>query len=196
MGLLRDVALGVEEAVEPLFDDDSAAEVVGMGADGTPTKRIDEVAEKAALDLIEEHGDVRVVSEERGEVVYGEPEATVALDPLDGTYNASNGVPFYSVSVALVDGDSVNDTVESHVRELTTGVSYTATRGDGAFCDGEPIEVEGDTTPSKMTLGGVYNIEGFDPARFKRVRLLGCSSLELCYTAAGRFDAFADLRSR
>jgi myo-inositol-1(or 4)-monophosphatase len=194
--LCKEIGDAVEEVVAPIAGELSSAEVVGMGADGTPTKEIDEVAEERALEVIEEHGDLRVVTEEAGEVVYGDPTHTVVLDPVDGTYNATRGVPLYSVSIAVADGDSVDEIGYAHVRELTTGRSYTAERGEGAYFEGEDIEVRDEPTPANMTLGGVYSIRGFDPSRFKRYRLLGCSSLELCYAAAGRFDGFLDLRSR
>lgn len=194
--LCKEIADAVEEVVEPIADEPGAGEVVGMGADGTPTKQIDEAAEEVALGVIEEHGDLRVVTEEAGEVVYGDPTHTVVLDPVDGTYNAAKGVPLYSVSVGVADGESVDDMLHAHVRELTTGFSYTAERGEGAYFDGEPVSVSDESTPAKMTLGGVYSIRGFDPSRFNRYRLLGCSSLELCYAGAGRFDGFLDMRSR
>lgn len=194
--LCRDVADSVEAAVEPLIGESRGAEVLRLGADGTPTKRIDESAEEAALEVLENYGDVRVVSEEAGEITYGEPERVVALDPLDGTYNASRRIPFYGVSIAVLDGERVGDAEYAYVRELTSGESFTAERGGGAYVDDVSIEVSGQGDPSEMTVGGVYNIEGFDPAVFKRVRLLGCSSLELCYVAAGRLDGFLDMRSR
>ncbi len=194
--LCNEIADAVEEVVSPIAGEVRAGEVVGMGADGTPTKQIDEVAEDRALDVIRDHGDLRVVTEEAGECVYGDPTHTVVLDPVDGTYNATNGIPLYSVAVGVADGDSVDEMEYAHVRELTSGRAYTAERGEGAYFEGEPIEVGDESTPAKMSVGGVYNIEGFDPTRFKRVRLLGCSSLELCYVAAGRLDGFLDMRSR
>ena len=194
--LCTEIADAVEEEVEPITGSIGSGEVVGMGADGTPTKKLDEVAEDVALEVIEEYGDLRVVTEEAGEVVYGDPTHTVVLDPVDGTYNATKGVPIYSVSVAVADGDTVDKVQHAYVRELMTGRSYTAERGEGAYFEGRPIEVGDESTPGKMTVCGVYNVEGFDPTRFKRVRLLGCSSLELCYVGANRFDGFLDVRSR
>ena len=58
---------------------------VGIGKDGTPTKKIDKVAEDAALEILLEY-DVKIVSEEIG--VVGDGDITVALDPIDGTFNA------------------------------------------------------------------------------------------------------------
>ncbi|MFP4632692.1 MAG: bifunctional fructose-bisphosphatase/inositol-phosphate phosphatase [Halobacteriales archaeon] len=193
--LCKDVADAVERAVEPLAGDRSSSEIVGPGADGTPTKAIDEAADNAALEVLESHGDVRVVSEESGETVYGDPEATVVVDPLDGTYNAAHGIPVYAFSIGVADGDHVDDVEYAYVRELRSGSTYTARRDEGAWFDGEAIQVEASQRAGDMAVSGVYNVEGFDPAEFQRVRLLGCSSLEMCYVAAGRLDGFLDLRA-
>jgi len=193
--LCKEIADEVQRVVEPAVGDVSAGEVVGMGADGTPTKQIDETAEEVALGIAEERGDLRVVTEEAGERVFGDPSHTLVLDPVDGTYNASRGIPLYAVSVGVAEGDSVDEMEYAHVREINTGRSYTAERGEGAFFEGEPIDVSDESTPAKMTVGGVYNIQGFDPNDFDRLRLLGCSSLELCYVAAGRIDGFVDMRA-
>ncbi|MDY7082352.1 MAG: bifunctional fructose-bisphosphatase/inositol-phosphate phosphatase [Halobacteria archaeon] len=193
--LCKRVADKVEEVTHSEFGDPTAGEVVGMGADGTPTKKIDEIAEQAALETVEDYGDVRVVTEEEGEVVYGDPDFTMVLDPIDGTYNSSKGIPIYSVSIAIAWGDSVQDVEYAYVRELNSGETYTAERGEGAYFEDTKIEVTNEETPANMTVGGVYNIYDFDPTEFKRIRVLGCSSLEMCYVAAGRLDGFLDMRS-
>jgi len=195
LDLCKEIADAVEEVVGPVLGEPSGGEVVGMGADGTPTKQIDEVAEERALDVARDRGDLRVVTEEAGEREYGDPTHTVVLDPVDGTYNATHGIPLHAVSVGVADGDSVDEMRYAHVRELNTGRSYTAERDGGAYFEGDRVEVTDESTPAKMTVGGVYNIEGFDPTEFDRLRLLGCSSLELCYVAAGRLDAFVDMRA-
>ena len=80
--------------------------MVKMGADGTPTKSIDRAAENAVLDTLRASGlGFRVLSEEIGEVLIGEkPDYFLHLDPLDGTFNAIAGIPFYSVSIYLSQG--------------------------------------------------------------------------------------------
>jgi myo-inositol-1(or 4)-monophosphatase len=195
--LCDEIADAIADATDGVLGPSAAgADVVGQGADGTPTKRLDRIAEDAALDVVERHGDLRVVSEEAGSVAFGDPERTLVLDPVDGTYNAGSGIPHYAVSIAIADGDDVADVEYGYVRDLVTGTTFAAAEGDGATRDGTPLEVTDVDDRTAMALGGVYNIEGFDPARFRRVRLLGCSSLELCYTAAGALDAFVDLRAR
>ncbi len=70
--LCNDVATAIERAVSGLIGKPEAGIMLRMGADGTPTERIDEVAEKAALSVLEADGrSMRVVSEEIGEKIIG-----------------------------------------------------------------------------------------------------------------------------
>ncbi|XGI82947.1 bifunctional fructose-bisphosphatase/inositol-phosphate phosphatase [Halorutilales archaeon Cl-col2-1] len=192
--LCEEVGDAVESSVSKI-DGARADEVVGTGADGTPTKYIDRTAEDAALDVLEEYGDLRVISEEVGEVVYGDPEFTVVLDPVDGTYNASVGIPLYTVSVCIADGRTTEDAEYGYVRELKCDECFTARRGEGAYLNGERIEMSDDTDLHRMSVG-IYNTSRIDVSSFKRLRVLGSASLEMSYAAADRLDAFMDLRSK
>ena len=74
---------------------------VGIGADGTPTKYIDKIAEDVAINFIKKSKiKVNILSEEAGFIDLG-GEYTFVLDPIDGTRNAYRGIPFYSVSLAV-----------------------------------------------------------------------------------------------
>jgi len=95
-----------------------------MGADGTPTKSIDRIAENAVLCELRSSGlGFRVLSEEIGEVLIGkQPDYFLHLDPLDGTFNAIKGIPFYSVSIYL----SRDDCHFGYVCDLARGTRYFA----------------------------------------------------------------------
>src|SRR2546427_63932 len=96
--LLLELAEAVQHAVAELVED--PAEVVGRGADGAPSTRIDRVAEAAVLRVLEyEEARLNVLSEEAGFIDRG-GDATLVLDPIDGTHNARRGVPAHSVSMA------------------------------------------------------------------------------------------------
>ncbi|HVG36455.1 MAG TPA: inositol monophosphatase family protein, partial [Thermoplasmata archaeon] len=97
--LLLELAEAVQHAVAELVEDPS--EVVGRGADGAPSARIDRVAEAAVLRVLDyEDARVNVLSEEAGFIDRG-GDRTIVLDPIDGTHNALRGVPAYSVSMAI-----------------------------------------------------------------------------------------------
>src|SRR3989442_13697287 len=138
--LLLELGDAVQHAVAEIADD--PAEVLGHGADGAPSTRIDRVAEEAVLRVLDyEDARLNVLSEEAGFVDRG-GDATLVLDPIDGTHNALRGVPAYSVSIAI--GQSrLADIEEGLVRDLVSGATYYAAKRDGAKLNGRPIRVHG-----------------------------------------------------
>jgi myo-inositol-1(or 4)-monophosphatase len=160
---------------------------VGMGKDGTPTKKIDKVAEDAALKILRQY-DVTVVSEEAG--VVGDGDIYVALDPIDGTFNATRGIPVYSVSLCFSRSKLLADTFFGYVVNLATGVEYWA--DENAYRNGEKISVsKQDSTRCNAIM--------YYPKReygFKRIRIFGSAALEICYVAEGSFDCFIDIREK
>lgn len=102
-----DIAINVVESIEkgikPLIGWEKSHEIVKIGADGTPTKRIDVIAENIAINSIEKYCSAVLISEEIGFKKIGEdpPKYLIVLDPIDGTYNALNDLPIYSVSIGL-----------------------------------------------------------------------------------------------
>jgi fructose-1,6-bisphosphatase/inositol monophosphatase family enzyme len=68
---------------------------------------------------------------------------TWIIDPLDGTTNYLHGYPVYAVSIAVAQRPDAGSGV---VLNSATGEEWTATRGAGAFRNGEPISVSGSTT--------------------------------------------------
>jgi fructose-1,6-bisphosphatase/inositol monophosphatase family enzyme len=171
---------------------DMAAEV-GMGADGTPTCRIDQVAEEALLRLMDEREvPLNVLSEEAGIIDRGY-ERTLVMDPVDGTYNALMGIPFYSVSLAVCTR-SMNDATHAIVRNLVTDDTFYAEKGHGATWNGRPIHVRAFDQANSVLL--VY-LGKFCAAasnvvvhKARRTRSMGCSSLEMCLVAAGLADGY------
>lgn len=198
--LCEDIANAIDSAVRECIGAADSGRILYMGADGTPTTRIDDAAERAALRILKNDGrSVRLVSEEMGEVIFGDdPEFTVVLDPLDGTYNALRGIPFYSVSIAIGRTD-LSQIHYGYVKNLVTGETYTAERNRGAFLNGEEIHVSSrkDTDPYCASIYGcAFAGRDFLNQNGKKVRLLGSAALELCYVAAGKLDAFIDARNR
>lgn len=189
--LLLELAEAVQHAVAELAED--PAEVLGRGADGAPSTRIDRVAEAAVLRVLDyEDARLNVLSEEAGFVDRG-GDATLVLDPIDGTHNALRGVPAYSVSMAI--GQShLADIEEGLVRDLVSGATYYAAKGHGAKLNGRPIQVH--PYDPKDVLFTVYLGSNAHPdaervARLaRRVRSLGAASLDLCMVARGAADLY------
>jgi fructose-1,6-bisphosphatase/inositol monophosphatase family enzyme len=113
---------------------------------------------------------------------------TVVVDPLDGSTNASLGLPWCATSLcAVVDGVPV----AAMVANLATGARYTAVRGGGATLDGRAISIR-----REAQLGdAVIAISGLADHHFgwRQFRAMGASALDICAVAGGSFDGFVDM---
>ncbi len=198
MRLCDNAAKAVVSAIQDLVGTKDAGQMVKMGADGTPTKRIDYVAEEAVLDVLRASGlGFSVLSEEIGSVAIGDkPDYFLHLDPLDGTFNAIAGIPFYSVSIYI----SRDDCRFAYISDLARGRSYYAEAGYGAYAgpasrifvsqnnDLKDFSISAYTLrPNTARIAGIGD-------RVRRIRTLGSASLEMALVASGKLDAFVDLR--
>lgn len=191
------IANGIFDAIKPLRESGKGAEIVKQGADGTPTKLIDQVAEDIAIEYIRENSICsKIISEEAGIIEFDGEPGTIYLDPIDGTHNAVSGNPFFSVSIAYSDGMKIT---EGYVRDLVSGETFYSSYGKGAYINGKKVSVSGTEDLIKSTLS-IYG-KKFHPEtvvsigqKIRRMRLFGASSLEICYVGCGRLDGFIDIR--
>ncbi|MBO8179418.1 MAG: inositol monophosphatase [Archaeoglobus sp.] len=181
----REIAVEVRKTIAAMPLKERAKDV-GMGKDGTPTKAADRVAEEVALKVLEREK-VTVVTEESG--VVGEGDIFVALDPLDGTFNATRGVPVYSVSLCFSESEKLENAFFGYVYNLATGDEYYAD-STGAYRNGEKIKVSDENSLYCNAI--IYYPNKNYP--FKRMRIFGSAATELCFFADGSFDCFIDIR--
>ncbi len=165
---------------------------IGIGADGTPTSYIDKVAEDIAVKLLTQASvKVNLLSEEIGFIDFG-GSYTFVLDPVDGTRNASRGIPFYGVSLAI--GTSrISDVEYGIVKNIPTGDLFTAEKHHGAFLNTMPIrvcEVPPKDILSSISLGKSSTKKAHALAKQGYVRSLGSASLEMCMVAIGALDYY------
>jgi len=126
------------------------------------------------------------------------------IDPLDGTVNFVMGIPFFSVSLALLhNGEPVLGWVYDPVREEL----YYAERGVGSFSNGQRLVASSDSSPlvpiggssgllSSGVVTGLASPLGPMMQRFGKIRILGSQALHLCYVAAGRLRAAISWEAR
>src|SRR5436309_14447836 len=101
--------------------------------------------------------DAGILGEEGGTTAPGARVQWV-IDPLDGTINFLYGVPLFAVSIAAaIDGDIVAGAVVDVLRDEL----FSAHRGGGARCDGEPIAVSSCSSlpEALVTTGFSYRAE-------------------------------------
>jgi myo-inositol-1(or 4)-monophosphatase len=125
------------------------------------------------------------------------------IDPLDGTTNYAHGLPFYSVSIGLMAGDRILFGV---VFDPSRNELFHASEGGGAWLGDQPLQVSETRSldESLLVTGFPYdirtnpnnNLDHFSEfcLRSRAVRRLGSAALDLAYVAAGRFDAYWELR--
>ena len=132
-----------------------------------------------------------VLSEESGLQHPGDvPSAlgTVVVDPLDGSTNASLGLPWCATSLCLVvEGVATVATVAN----LATGARYAAVLGAGATLDGRSLHV---ATAAPLA-DAVIAISGLPDHHYgwRQFRAMGASALDICAVASGTFDGFVDM---
>src|ERR1035437_10996006 len=80
------------------------------------------------------------LSEERGEVDFGDPSVRVIVDPIDGSLNAKRGISHYALSVAVAAGETMNDVVFGFVHDFGPSEEGWARRGEGGWLDGMKVE--------------------------------------------------------
>jgi myo-inositol-1(or 4)-monophosphatase len=162
----------------------------------------DIACEKAIIETIREaFPDHQILAEESAQTVspeaYGRGPVWV-IDPIDGTTNYAHG--HYQVGISI--GCAIDGIIQAGVVAAPfLNEIFTATKGGGALCNGRPISISG-----VESLGEALVATGFPydrsnapaiAARLERVlkqcrdiRRLGAASLDLCWVACGRLDAY------
>jgi myo-inositol-1(or 4)-monophosphatase len=118
---------------------------------------------------------------------------TWVIDPLDGTVNYANGIPYYCVSIGLVvDGTPAVGVVLDPAR----GDCYSATSDGPARLGDAPIRASAKNVLSDYVVslavigrGGLMRERRIAP-QIRIHRRMGSAALALAYVANGRFDAF------
>lgn len=121
------------------------------------------------------------------------------VDPLDGTTNFLHGIPLFAISIGL---EREGQLVAGLIYNPVSHEIFTAERGKGAFLNDRRIRVA-----TRRDLGDCVVVTGIphrgrgDHAAYLRdlrsvmgqvagVRRTGSASLDLAWTAAGRFDLY------
>jgi len=160
--------------------------------------RADLRSEQCILDLIQrEYPSHGILSEESGPRE-SRSEYRWIIDPLDGTTNYAFGIPFFTVSIALVQGDEL---LVGVIHDPIRGETFRAERGRGAFLNDRKISVAKGRELDMAIIG--FDL-GYDDARTREMlslardlwsagvtfRLTGSAALGMTYVACGRMDIY------
>ena len=162
---------------------------------------VDHLSEELILGAIRErYPDDGILAEESGEhhaIRGGAPTLatgrTWVIDPLDGTVNYANGIPFFCVSIGLVvDGRPMVGVVHDPMRSET----FAAVDGGPATVEGRAVTVSDKDRLEDLVISLALSgrrVAGRVQATRKAIRVsrnMGSAALALAYVANGRFDAF------
>jgi len=180
------------------------------------SRRIKEVYLRGGIDAVQKEGGRSIVTEldkeiegfiikgirdnfpqdgiiaEEGGSKNGQNDFKWFIDPIDGTRNFVFGIPFFSISIALTQGQELKFGL---ISDPVQGIIFEAERGKGAYKNNVPIK-----TSSILKLGDAISLLGFTASgvdlghdkktaklleRLVRVRILGSAALNFCLVAEG-----------
>jgi len=211
LGACRRAVAGLQQMLATArTTDERARETGSRGSGGDRTLVIDESAEALVLkelDRLRDEGhSFTALSEERGEIDYGDSSVRVIIDPIDGSLNAKRGLPHHALSIAVADGQTMADVVFAFVNDFGPAEEWSARRGEGAYLNSERLDPELQERRGRDGRIEVLGIESADPRWVAnsidalrdsayRLRALGTIASSLCQVAAARFDGMVSLRN-
>lgn len=203
----RRAVTGVRTVLEDHPTTRERAVETGRGEGGDQALVIDRAAEDAVfaeLDRLHAEGHrFRAISEERGEVDYGDGRVCVVIDPIDGSMNAKRGLPHHALSIAVANGDTMADVDFGYVYDFGPSEEWTARRGRGARRDDRLLDPPQERRDRAGRLE-LLAVESADPsyvaqagnslrACAHRLRAIGSIAISMCQVAETRVDGMVTL---
>jgi myo-inositol-1(or 4)-monophosphatase len=198
--VFKDIGKKMREGLSEILAREGGKVPLGKGAGGDKTFPVDKWAEDIIITALEKaHQDgetFTLISEELGIRKFGEGKKIVLVDPIDGSNNAKSGIPFFSTSLALLNGETLSTLTVGYVINLAVGDEFWAIRAEGAYKNGKRIRTsatEGiiivayEASSPKTDLPQIMPLLG----QAKRTRCFGSTALDLAYLASGAISVFA-----
>ena len=158
-----------------------------MGKDGTPTKLLDELVESAVIEKVDSF-DINILSEEEGFIDKGS-SVTLIIDPVDGTGNATTGIPFSAFTAALVKDSTF---IEGYTYWFEGDKAWWAKRGESSsYKTSYSTQLTTSTISMIRPKGNGEKFLKVAKACHK-IRILGSSAIEGALVAEGSLDAALD----
>ncbi|MDP9306035.1 MAG: fructose 1,6-bisphosphatase [Thermoproteota archaeon] len=203
---LKTACLEVRKAVKGLVGTPEGNTKMGQGAGGDISRKIDLVAEEKVIETIRKSGtNPTIIGEECG-TIPGNDKGYIIMDAIDGTTNVTRSIPFNCCSLAYATDAKLSSVVDAAIIDITTGDLYYASKGKGAFLNGNKMTVrKSDKIKQDEIIAGI-NISGVSQellhsigpfiSKLNHIRVFGANALELCFLARGYLDLFLDFRAK
>jgi len=209
----------VYQEVKNLVGTDEGALKISLGAGGDMSRKIDLVAEEVVLKTIRQSDFFPIVVGEECGLIYEknhtkENNGFLIMDAVDGTTNATRGIPFFCCSLAYATEFRLSSVIDAVVLDLFTGDIYSASKNKGSYFNNKKIKVRNTNLNAVKSLQDLKsidpvigtNISGIPSNILKEllsmlscsnhIRHFGANALELCYFARGFMDAYIDIRGK
>ena len=176
---------------------------IEMKGDKNLVTEVDKESERLIVEhLLSRFPGHDIVAEE-GEYLQAGSPCRWIIDPVDGTTNYAHGYPWFCSSIALeIEGELVAGVIYNPIYDEL----FTATKGDGAYLNGNRLSVSSRMPLSNSLLGTGFpydcatdhannfaNFIAFQKSA-RGIRRAGAAALDLAYVAAGRLDGFWELK--
>jgi myo-inositol-1(or 4)-monophosphatase len=211
LSVCRRAVTGLEQVLADAPSTAERAQETGTrGHGGDRTLLIDRAAELVVLGELDglkaEGYRFSALSEEGGEIDYGDRSVRVIIDPIDGSLNAKRGVPHHALSIAVAAGERMSDVVFGFVYDFGPSEEWYARRGEGAWLNGARLDPTAGERRGRDGRLEILGIESADPrwvaasidalvGAAYRLRAMGTIASALCQVAAARFDGVVSLRN-
>ena len=185
IGFLHDVADAAADTLDEI-------ENWGLSGEREGQYEADVVVDDVVVAMLESSG-FEVLSEESGSNGMSLPvegdRLVAVVDPIDGSTNASRGLPWFATSICIVDRDGLRAALVAEQSGSET--RFAAVRGGGANCDGVPLFA----SPLTDMTTAVIGVNGAPPADagWWQTRSLGAAALDISLVAKGALDGYVDL---
>lgn len=200
--MLKDLALAIDAAKQAgniIRDQYGTRQTITKKGINDFVTKTDTAAERAIIDRLR-HSKYSIVSEESDPIQGTDTHKRWVIDPLDGTNNFIHGLPFVTVSIALVD--DTDDVLLGVVYDPLRDECYYASKKGGAYMNKTLLSVSRHATfeasiiliehgriPNSVEryTGAIKNLIAKNDVTILRY---GGSALMLCYVAKGSAEAF------
>ncbi len=193
---LRKIGKRLRQEIPPLIWKLHGSSPIGKGASGDLTYPLDKKAEEIVFEELEKlNKSLAIVSEEYGFKNIKDEGQKILIDPIDGSKNALTGIPFFSTSIAVVEGNTIKHTSIGYVINLVNGDEFWAIKGKGSFFNGKPIKTQRTEELAVITYEAQtprIDITKIIPllSLFRRTRCLGSTALDMALLAQGAVSMF------
>lgn len=164
-------------------------------AGGSFVTNVDIDSERRILEILKSKYPYHNFFSEESGIEDNNSEYTWVVDPLDGTHNYIQNIPFFAISIGLKYHDGVMFGV---IYLPMFNEMFHSIKGNGSFLNDRKIKVSKNREIDKSVViySGVFrkkpqHVYGLIDIvkRVKFFRNFGAASIDLCYVACGRVDA-------